>query len=165
MKRLLIAVILICSIGNLLAQEADLTTFILVRHAEKSTDDREDPNLSEIGFKRADALKNLLVNADITAIYSTSYKRTIQTVTPIADALNLKIESYNPREKDFLIEILNSNKGGTVLISGHSNITPLAVNKLLGIEKFEWLKENEYDKVFVVSSTGLGKSKVAILTY
>ena len=165
MKRFLIALFIIMSIQGLSAQKTELTTFILVRHAEKAKDNPRDSNLSEIGMKRAESLKLLLANAGITAIYSTPYKRTQQTVAPIAEFLSLEIKSYNPKSMYFLADIFSKHNGGTILISGHSNTTPTAVNTLLGKEKFEWLEENEYDKVFVVTSTGMGKSKVIILSY
>ena len=148
MKRFLIALFIIMSIQGLSAQKTELTTFILVRHAEKAKDNPRDSNLSEIGMKRAESLKSLLANAGITAIYSTPYKRTQQTVAPIAEFLSLEIKSYNPRSMYFLADIFSKHNGGTILISGHSNTTPTAVNTLLGKEKFEWLEENEYDKVF-----------------
>ncbi len=147
------------------AQENELTTFILVRHAEKAKDDPRDPNLSEVGLKRAESLKALLANAGVTAIYSTPYKRTRQTVAPIAEVRELEINSYNPRSMAFLEDIFAKHAGGTILISGHSNTTPFVVNALLGEEAFKMLSENEYDKVFVVTSQKLGESKVTVLSY
>ena len=85
MKRLILLCLLISGTIQLHAQN-DVTTFILVRHAEKSTDDPRDPSLSEEGIKRAEALKTMLSQADIAALYSSPYKRTKGTVQPIAEA-------------------------------------------------------------------------------
>ncbi len=165
MKKIFLALFLVCSITSLSAQDTDLTTFILVRHAEKSNDDPRNPNLSEVGKERAQALKELLANTGVTAIYSTPYKRTQQTAQPLATNLGLEIQNYNPSSMDFLAGIWKEHKGGTILISGHSNTTPFVANHLLGNKTFEMLDEKEYDKVFIVTGTASGKTKVTVLTY
>ena len=166
MKKLFFSIVICLSVLNLSKGQTDqLTTFILVRHAEKAKDDLRDPNLSKIGLERAQRLKTLLTQADITAIYSTAYRRTQQTVAPIAEEYRLEIKNYDPRSMDFLKEILNTYSGGTILISGHSNTTPVVVNTLLGKEAFQMLNEYEYDKIFVVTTQTLGRGKVTTLRY
>jgi len=165
MKKLFFALFLICSVTSLSAQDSDLTTFILVRHAEKGNDDPRNPNLSEIGKARAESLKTMLMNAGVTAVYSTPYKRTQQTAEPLASAMGLEVQSYNPRSMDFLADIWKNHKGGTILITGHSNTTPFVANSLIGKDTFEMLDEKEYDKIFVVTGTASGKAKVTVLSY
>ena len=74
------------------------TTMIFVRHAEKALIPVDDPGLSPEGQLRAAELARQLVDADVVAgidaIYSTPYRRTVETAQPIADALGLPINTY-----------------------------------------------------------------------
>jgi len=152
-----------CSLGFTQAQ--DLTTFILVRHAEKGTDDPRDPKLSQEGTIRAQRLNERLKYSDITAIYSTPYIRTRSTVNPLAESKGLEVNEYDYKNPDLLNDMVSKYGGGTVVISGHSNTTPMLVNQLIGEEKFGWLKEDEYDKIFVVTVSAVGKGTYQILSY
>ncbi|MHA7101035.1 SixA phosphatase family protein [Roseivirga pacifica] len=165
MKRILLLAALCFSFASTTLAQEELTTFILVRHAEKGTDDARNPNLSEIGKARAEKLKVVLASTEIAAIYSTPYKRTEQTVAPIATSLGLKVQPYDPSNMDIVVDVLKAHKGKTVLVSGHSNTTPIVANFLLGVEKFGWLKEDEYDKIFIVTVSDIGKGTVNVLSY
>lgn len=164
MKRIILLLFISALTFNVSAQ-SDVTTFILVRHAEKSKDDPRNPSLSEEGIKRAEALNAMLKQADIAALYSTPYKRTKSTVQPIADAKGLEIQIYDPRGADFLKEAMEKYRGKTIVISGHSNTTPLVANLLTGSDKFKQLSEDDYSKIYVVSVTEVGKGIATILTY
>lgn len=63
------------------------TTLILVRHAEKVKDGSNDPILTPEGKVRANELMYILKHVELSAIYSTPYKRTQQTVLPTANEL------------------------------------------------------------------------------
>lgn len=147
----------------ILAQQ-DLTTFILVRHAEKGDDDARDPSLSVEGHDRAAKLSAMLSGATIDAIVSTPYKRTQQTVRPLAGQKFLGITDYDPRDPEIVTKLAEQYKGKTVVVSGHSNTTPFYVNQLAGTD-FEQMDEEEYDKVFVVTFSEVGKGKVTVFTY
>ncbi|OEK00803.1 hypothetical protein BFP97_04450 [Roseivirga sp. 4D4] len=164
MKRIALLLFISALAINVNAQ-TDVTTFILVRHAEKSKDDPRDPSLSEEGIKRAESLNKILMQADIAALYSTPYKRTKSTVQPIADAKGLEINIYDPRSADFLKDIMEKHKGKTVVISGHSNTTPLVANLLTGSDQFKQLSEDDYSKIYMVSVSEIGKGTATILTY
>src|SRR5947209_6360731 len=60
------------------------TTVILVRHAEKAAEPKEDPVLSDAGMTRAKALALALRDAGVQAILTTSKQRTRSTVQPLA---------------------------------------------------------------------------------
>lgn len=164
MKRIILLLFISALTFNVSAQ-TDVTTFILVRHAEKSKDDPRDPSLSEEGIKRAESLNAMLKQADIAALYSSPYKRTKSTVQPIADAKGLEVNTYDPRSAAFLEGIMEKFKGKTIVISGHSNTTPNVVNTLIGEDKFKQLSEDDYGKIYIVSVTEIGKGTVTILTY
>lgn len=165
MRRFLLLTVLIIGTASLSQAQSDLTTFILIRHAEKADDGTRDPGLTAEGTARAERLEALLKNTDVSAIYSTGYKRTRSTVAPLATSLGMEIKEYDPRGKAFIDEIMRDFKGGTVVVSGHSNTTPFVANLLLGEQKFQQLDESEYSKIFVVTISEIGKGTVTLLTY
>ena len=164
MKRFFLIIGLFMAVASY-AQAQELTTFVLVRHAEKDSDGTRDPGLTKEGVERAERLKTLFAEADVTAIYSTPYKRTRATVAPLAKMKGQEVQEYNPRSMDFLDDILAKHAGGLVIVSGHSNTTPFVANALLGKDKFTQLDESEYNKIFVVTVSEKGKGTVSLLNY
>jgi 2,3-bisphosphoglycerate-dependent phosphoglycerate mutase len=149
-----------------LAQE-QVTTFILIRHAEKDlTQSTNDPDLSPEGKKRARKLAELLNETDVTAIYSTPYKRTRQTVEVLAAQKGLSILEYTANKEEEINVMLNAHAGGTIVVSGHSNTVPWFANKLLGVEKYRPWEDGDYDNVWVISVVEKGTSaKLLWLNY
>jgi 2,3-bisphosphoglycerate-dependent phosphoglycerate mutase len=147
--------------------QSSLTTFIIVRHAEKDmSQNKSDPDLSPAGRARAERLRDLLAEADITGIFSTSFKRTLQTAEPLARHLGLPVRTYSPEDKREFYSIFESHRGKTVLITAHSNTVPQWLNFLVGSEKYQNLDDMEYGNVYIVSITEPGKiSGVLLLKY
>ena len=137
----------------------------MVRHAEKSNDAPRDPSLSAEGEARAQKLAEVLAEQDIAAIYSTPFKRTRTTAEPLAQAKGLTVNVYDFRSQTYLQDMLKKHKGSTILISGHSNTTPMVANILLGSEKFKQLDEKEYGMIFIVTVSEIGKGTVTVLKY
>ncbi|MFZ1806010.1 MAG: phosphoglycerate mutase family protein [Cyclobacteriaceae bacterium] len=146
-------------------EQPTITTFILVRHAEKADDGTKNPPLTDDGAMRANDLVKLLYEAKIDAIYSTPYKRTQETVKPVADAKGLSVLSYEPMKGEAMDSILNAHNGGTVLVSGHSNTTPWVANYFLGDESYPDFKDSDYDNIMVLSIIEKGNTKVTWLNY
>lgn len=154
--------------GALFAQnEAEPTTVILVRHAEKATDDPKDPTLTEPGNERAERLKELLrKDFTVKAVYSTPYKRTRLTAKPTADFFELQISEYSFSDPQGLAKSwVEDYSGAAVLVVGHSNTTPYFTNLLLGEEKYEKLDESEYGMIYIVTLTEVGSAQVEIRKY
>lgn len=129
------------------------TTLILVRHAEKIKDGSSNPALTPAGTLRANELAYVLKHVPLDVVYSTQYKRTLQTVKPVAREKGLEIKAYKPgEEKTFIEKILKTHPGETVLISGHSNTIPVLANILLGRQDFKDLEDNVYDNMFIISA-------------
>ena len=124
-------------------------TIILFRHAEKMNTSR-DPDLSPVGNERSNTLFHMLKDLEITAIYSTSYKRTMQTIQPLADSLELPVNPYDPRDLTGFAEMLKKTTG-VILISGHSNTTPTLSSLILGYEVAK-INEDEYDNLYIITS-------------
>src|SRR5690606_3802793 len=139
------------------AQEGEVTTVILVRHAEKADDGTKDPDLSEQGRARADAFASLFGETEITAIYSTDYKRTRNTVSPLATKKGLTIRSYPPLDAAAIKRMTEEHAGGTLVVCGHSNTIPAIANQLVGMSAFRDFDESDYGNILVVTlAKGLG---------
>ncbi len=149
-----------------LAYAQETTTFILVRHAEKAINGTTNPGLSSTGKARAQRLADLLSKANITAIYATNFNRTLQTVAPLATAKNLTTQLYEWKSpKAFLVKLLETYRGGTVVICGHSNTTPILANALLGQALFEPFEDNEYSHLLIITASKVGAGKLLPLEY
>ncbi|MBN8650467.1 MAG: histidine phosphatase family protein [Cytophagales bacterium] len=163
MKYLVILFFLTLSV---VAGAQTITTVILVRHAEKGTDDPKDPELSEAGKQRAQHLAQVLKEIKVDAIYSTPYKRTRNTVTPLAEAKGVSVLNYNPSKKEEIDQMLQKFAGGTIVIAGHSNTVPDLANYLTGKTEFHNFDDSDYDNLLVVTVVEKGKNaKVIWLTY
>ncbi len=129
------------------------TTFILVRHAEKGGTDA-DPDLSSDGLKRADELRKTLKNVPVAAVYATPYKRTRQTVKPVADEKKIAVTEYSTRTpyRELIDQILKTHQGKVVLIAGHSNTIPELLKALCNSSSVT-IAEDHFDNLFVVHQT------------
>lgn len=151
---------------SLAASAQTQTTIILVRHAEKGTDDPKDPELSEAGKQRAQHLAEVLKEIKVDAIYSTPYKRTRNTVAPLAVAKGISVLNYDPSKKEEIDQLLQKFAGGTIVVVGHSNTIPGLANYLTGKSDFQNFDDSDYDNLLVVTVVERGKSaKVVWLTY
>src|SRR5881394_2278280 len=117
--------------GLLIVPAVAQSTIFIVRHAEKAGDDDNDPDLSEIGRARAETLARILKDAEITAIYTTEFKRTQQTAAPLAKILGLNVTTVSGKDSAELKSKLHDSHGNILVIS-HSNTIPELI-KGLGI--------------------------------
>src|SRR6185436_1066053 len=143
-----------------------VTTVIIVRHAEKNIEpNNPDPDLSPAGQARAQEIARMFGDSGVQAIYATQYKRTQQTVAPLASRLGLSVSTIDAKQSAELTRrILSSNRGQTVFIAGHNNTVPEIVNILSG-ENFPIIPESEYDNMFIVTMYRFGKAKVLKVKY
>ena len=146
------------------------TTVIFVRHAEKAAVPEDDPSLSAAGQRRAAELKRQLVEADVVAgidaVYATSYRRTEETARPIAEALELSLNSYDANDTEAIMEhIVRKHKGKIILVVGHSNTLPALIGNMGASKKVPPIAEDEYDNIYIVSIPWFGKTKTIRLRY
>ena len=143
-----------------------LSTVIIVRHAEKNIEpSNPDPDLSPAGQARAQEIARIFGDSGIQAIYATQYKRTQQTVAPLASQLGLPVVSVDAKQSAELTRrILSNNRGQTVFVAGHNNTAPEIVNMLSG-ENYPQIAESEYDNMFIVTIYRFGKAKVLKVKY
>ena len=150
MKKLILTFIFLSL--SLISYAQEITTYYLIRHAEKLRIDKTDknPNLNFNGYKRAEAWKDVFSDVPFDAIYSTDYNRTKLTAKPTATSKNLTILLYNPNTM-YSEAFQNNTKGKTVLVVGHSNTTNVFANKILGIEKYKEIKDNNNSNLYIVT--------------
>jgi broad specificity phosphatase PhoE len=146
------------------------TTMIFVRHAEKALQPADDPGLNEAGRRRVGELTRQLVDADVVAgidaVYSTPFRRTLETAQPLATALGLGINHYDPADNEaVLAEILKQHKGEIILVVGHSNTVPTLIADLGASKKVPAIAHSEYDNIYIVSIPWFGKTKTIRLRY
>ncbi len=140
----------------------DNTTIIIVRHAEKATEPYGNPPLTVSGEKRAETLARMLVDSNVSAIYSTGYTRTRETVNNTADMLGFKIQLYSSI-KELVNLIKSQNSGKVVLVAGHSNTVPDTI-AALGIESPPEV-DNQFNNLFIVTICPDGKVSLTHLKY
>ena len=163
-KQILLAAVLFFLVGNLLAEQ-NVTTVLLVRHAEKSKTPPENPLLTEEGRVRSENLNHVLGSAGIKAIYVTQWARTRLTAEPIAKHLGIKPEQMDAADSKKLADtILAKHLGETVLVVGHSDTVPEIIAALEGPSMPE-LGEFEFDDLFVVTIYAPGKASMVRLKY
>ncbi len=166
MKKIILSVIFVCTMTTVFAQESIeiTTTYFLIRHSEKVRENPADknPDLNERGFLRAENWLKVLQHISFDAIYSTDFKRTLNTITPISKKLNLVPIMYNPSKVDFG-QFQIENEGKNVLIVGHSNTIPQFVNGLIHQQKYQEMDDNEFSHLYIV--TVKGKEITDLLLY
>jgi len=143
-----------------------VTTVILIRHAEKIIDpNNPDVDLSPAGQARAQEILRMFGDAGVNAIYATQYKRTQETVKPLADKLGLPFTVVNSKgTAELLAQIRAQHSGQTILIAGHNNTVPDII-AALGGPQYPTIPESEYDNLFIVTVYRTGKAKVVKLKY
>lgn len=146
------------------------TTLIFVRHAEKMTQPADNPGLTVAGTQRALALKRTLADIDVVAtldaVYSSPYRRTLDTARPSARMSNVDVQSYDVNNLETeIVSIVDRHKGEIVLIVGHSNTIAPMIAELGGSKKLPPIAESEYDNLYVVTIPWFGKVKTLRLRY
>ena len=135
--------------------QAQATTVILVRHAEKGDAPASDPGLTNAGVARARALMAIARDAGVTAVITTQFARTRETARPAAEALGITPEvarasgSAAQHAQD-VARMVQAHAGGVVLVVGHSNTIP-AIVTALGAPQPPPICDSEYDDLYVVT--------------
>ena len=143
------------------------TTIILVRHAEKLIvpPENKDPDLSLAGQTRAQELVRMFSDSGIAAIYATQYKRTQQTVKPLADKLALPVNRVDAKETAELVKQIRSrNAGQVIFIAGHNNSVPEII-AAMGGPKLPIIPETEYDNLYILTVYSDGPARLIKMKY
>jgi len=143
-------------------------TIVLVRHAEKDTAaanmSGDDP-LSEAGRERSARLLKIVKKYKPHEIFATAYKRTQQTVEPIAAYRKKKVQTYDPAKQPDLVAQIMASKTEHYLIAGHSNTIPALANLLAKKEIFKQVPDTEYGVIWVVKIRNGVLKRVEVYPY
>lgn len=122
----------------------------VMRHLEKAAG--ADPGLTETGAAHAARLPALLADDPPAAIYVSTTRRARETAAPLAAALGLTPNEYDPRDTPALIARVRAETG-SVLIVGHSNTVPDIVEQLGGTRPAE-IPEDRFGDIWRVGPGG-----------
>lgn len=153
---LLKSVLFLCFIFSTLPTLGqEVTTYYLIRHAEKELSDKSNrnPHLTTVGKERALAWKKVFEEVAFDEIYATDYYRTQETAAPTAAAKELTVTSYDPRNL-YDADFKSATQGKTVLVVGHSNTTPVLANKILGKETYANIDERIHGNLYIIQHFG-----------
>ncbi len=117
LKRILLILVITLFTSSLFAQNIEndsISTYYLIRHAEKDRSDtaNKNPGLTEKGKERAQSWNEIFTKFDIEAVYSTNYNRTLNTAKPTAETNNLTVTTYHPFKIDmqqFILRLICNN--------------------------------------------------------
>jgi broad specificity phosphatase PhoE len=145
MKALALFLLLFVSVTVASAQPV----IVIVRHAEKATNDATDPDLSSAGRGRADALARILKDSGITAIFTTEFKRTQETAAPTATSAHVTPTVVAAKDTAALVAKLHQ-LNGNALVVGHGDTIPTLV-KALGINTPINIPDADYSELLIVT--------------
>ena len=151
----------------LIAQDRQVT-IILVRHAEKDTSemaDKADPMLSVAGHERAQRLVKKIGKYRPGAFYSTDYKRTRETLAPLAAKRKKEVKIYDGSKPQDLIDEIMKSSTKRFVISGHSNTIPGLANLIAKKELFKNLDDFEYTVIWLIRLKNGKVEKLELLDY
>lgn len=133
---------------------------VLVRHAERAAEPAGDPSLTREGSARAEALADTLRSAGVTAIITTSLRRTKETAAPLAARLQppLKPEAVSTEGETeahvrAVAAAVRRHAGGVVLVVGHSNTVPGIIGALGG-PRLPDICDTVFDDLFILVPEG-----------
>lgn len=130
------------------------STVILVRHAEKTSGN--NPPLSAAGLVRANLLRDMLQDEDLSAVFVTNTVRSEQTGQPTATGQGLSLTHYDATDGPALASTIRSGHAGqSVLVVAHSN-TVDDIAGALGAPGLGELAEGQFDRMFVISRSWCG---------
>lgn len=164
MKKLSLLLLVILTVftsckENTNTEKEVISTYYLIRHAEKDRSDstNKNPHLTEKGLQRAENWAQHFKTIKFDMVYTTNYNRTIQTAKPTAKANKTELQFYNPSDLN-IEEFLVQTKGKTSLIVGHSNTIPKFANALLGEEKYNDIADTNNANLYKITFTEDGKT-------
>ena len=169
MKKLILSLLIIATVFVSCTEQKQpvkaevISTYYLIRHAEKDRSDtsNKNPDLMQKGTERAIRWSEVLKDIAFDMVYTTDYNRTKQTASPTAESKNLEILFYNPRTL-FDEEFQKATTGKTVLVVGHSNTTPFFANKILESEKYQQIDDYNNANLYIVTVTNNTKTGVLL---
>lgn len=149
------------------AVDTPSTIVILVRHAEKAIvpPENKDPDLSLAGLARTQELVKMFGNSGIAAIYATQFKRTQQTVKPLAEKVGIPVTQVEAKKTAELVkQIRAQNAGQVIFIAGHNNTVPEII-AAFGGPQLPIIPETDFDNLYILTVQSDGSAKLLKMKY
>jgi broad specificity phosphatase PhoE len=137
---------------------AQPSTVILVRHAERASQETDSP-LNEAGMQRAKDLATALADAGVTAVVTSQYQRTKLTAASVVEATkapNIVVANTGNTPThiaDVAAAVRARPAGDIVLVVGHSNTIPAIVGALGG-PKMDSLCDSQHSMLYILEMNG-----------
>jgi broad specificity phosphatase PhoE len=154
-----IILFLLANFFSIIAQQSEITTVVIVRHAEKESpaenmqavemSKQGDVKLTKMGEQRAVKLAEMLSESKVSTVFSTNTIRTIETVNNYADKNGIEIILYDDAG-ELAKNIMSDYAGEKILVSAHSN-TIGSLMKLLGTDSVPNIEHDYYSGFFIVT--------------
>lgn len=147
---------------------ARTTVVILVRHAEASSSQTSDPDLSPAGESRARQLGPFLADAlpagAVDHLYAADTRRSQQTAASVANQFKLPINLLGSSDwAGIASRITREHRGATVVVVGYSASLEAVARRLAG--SAITLEEGDFGSIFVVVLPSVGQPQVLRLRY
>lgn len=156
LKYLVALLCLLCSPHALAGQSQEAPIYV-TRHYDTPAG-AADPDLTPQGRARADQLASWFYGRTLKAIYVSDFKRTRQTAAPVAAAVGVTPETYDPKDTKAIVARAKA-AGGPVLIIGHSNTVPDIVEQLGGKRPGE-LRHEDFGDLWTVHGGTAEREKI-----
>jgi broad specificity phosphatase PhoE len=141
-----------------------VVTVLAVRHADVDLPPHgSDPDLNAAGRQRAETLARLAGGAGVTAILTSRFRRTQQTVEPLVQRLAVT-PRVAPDAAELAQQIRAAELGDVVVVAGHSNTVPELLDAL-GVDPVPVIPETEFDNLFVVTVLPASGAELLRLRY
>ena len=134
---------------------------ILIRHAERAAAG-DDPALTAAGTRRAKLLATMLRDAHVSAIFISTFRRTKDTATPLAQKAGIEPTIIADTVNQAKTQILAA--GPCVVVVGHSDTVPAFIQALGGPSNVQ-IADGEFDRMFVMSVPPTGTPAVLQMRY
>ena len=122
---------------------------VIVRHAEKASNGGNDPDLTSAGHYRADALARILKDADITAIFTSEFKRTQETAPPTVTSTHVTPTVVAAKDTAALVGKLHQLNGNALVVA-HGDTIPNII-KALGVNTTINIPDVDYSELLIVT--------------
>jgi len=133
---------------------------VLVRHAERA-ETGNDPGLTVVGKERAVLLARMLRHAGVTAIFTSTWRRTKETAAPLAEALHVTPQVLQDDPAAARSQLLSS--GDRILVVGHTDTVPALIAGFDGPSDVV-IQDDEFDRLFVLT-VGHGQPALLAMRY
>lgn len=148
----------------------DVSTIVVLRHAEKADAPADDPSLSAAGLARAARLAALLGGPSdagpVRHVFASQTRRARETAAPLAARLGLVVRTLPGSDVAALLRTLRAEgHGETSVVIGHANTVPQIVAGLSRGRIHVTLDDTDYDSLFIVTVSSFGPPRVLRLRY